>query len=172
MLVGGGGEDAHAASRAGAEGNVGDWHPDRLAGVGGEHHLVVGGDGEERDQRPAAHRPVHGRDALAAADRAVLLRDIVRNLAHARGQQASFAPLLEPDAVGNGVHVHFSLRDSTGAPVTYDPARPGGLSAVAGSFAAHFEHTFTVTPQGAWVLTAVDGGRSRLAALGVPFGGR
>jgi methionyl aminopeptidase len=46
------------------------------------------------------------------------------------------------------------------------------VATVDGSFAAHFEHTFTVTPQGAWVLTAVDGGRSRLAALGVPFGGR
>ncbi len=41
-----------------------------------------------------------------------------------------------------------------------------------GSLAAHFEHTFTLTPNGAWVLTAVDGGRERLAALGVPFGGR
>jgi methionyl aminopeptidase len=37
---------------------------------------------------------------------------------------------------------------------------------------AHFEHTFTVTPQGAWVLTAIDGGEARLAELGVPFGGR
>ena len=46
------------------------------------------------------------------------------------------------------------------------------VSTVDGSYAAHFEHTFTVTPQGAWVLTAVDGGRSRLDALGVPFGGR
>src|SRR6478736_5888873 len=46
------------------------------------------------------------------------------------------------------------------------------VATVDGSFAAHFEHTFTVTPQGAWVLTAVDGGRARLAALGVPFGGR
>ncbi len=33
--------------------------------------------------------------------------------------------------------------------------------------AAHFEHTFTVTPEGPWVLTAHDGGRERLAALGV-----
>jgi methionyl aminopeptidase len=41
-----------------------------------------------------------------------------------------------------------------------------------GSLAAHFEHTFTLTPQGAWVLTALDGGAERLAALGVPFGGR
>jgi methionyl aminopeptidase len=41
-----------------------------------------------------------------------------------------------------------------------------------GSMAAHFEHTFTVTRNGAWVLTALDGGQERLTALGVPFGGR
>ena len=46
------------------------------------------------------------------------------------------------------------------------------VATVDGSFAAHFEHTFTVTPQGAWVLTAVDGGRSRRGELGVPVGGR
>ena len=40
-----------------------------------------------------------------------------------------------------------------------------------GSWAAHFEHTFTLTPRGAWVLTALDGGEAALAALGVPFGG-
>jgi methionyl aminopeptidase len=40
-----------------------------------------------------------------------------------------------------------------------------------GSIAAHFEHTFTLTPNGVWVLTALDGGEERLTALGVPFGG-
>lgn len=45
------------------------------------------------------------------------------------------------------------------------------VATVDGSMAAHFEHTFTLTPQGAWVLTAVDGGRARLAELGVAFGG-
>jgi methionyl aminopeptidase len=40
-----------------------------------------------------------------------------------------------------------------------------------GSWAAHFEHTFTLTPDGAWVLTALDGGKERLAALAVPYGG-
>jgi methionyl aminopeptidase len=40
-----------------------------------------------------------------------------------------------------------------------------------GSMAAHFEHTFTLTRDGAWVLTALDGGEERLTALGVPFGG-
>ena len=46
------------------------------------------------------------------------------------------------------------------------------VATVDGSTAAHFEHTFTLTPRGAWVLTAVDGGQARLAELGVPFGGR
>ena len=41
-----------------------------------------------------------------------------------------------------------------------------------GSLAAHFENTFTLTPDGPWVLTALDGGEERLTALGVPFGGR
>ncbi len=39
-----------------------------------------------------------------------------------------------------------------------------------GAHAAHWEHTVAVTTLGVWVLTAADGGRERLAALGVPFG--
>jgi methionyl aminopeptidase len=40
-----------------------------------------------------------------------------------------------------------------------------------GSWAAHFEHTFALTADGVWVLTALDGGAERLAALGAPYGG-
>jgi methionyl aminopeptidase len=40
-----------------------------------------------------------------------------------------------------------------------------------GSWAAHYEHTFTLTPDGPWILTAVDGGEAKLAELGVPYGG-
>jgi methionyl aminopeptidase len=36
-----------------------------------------------------------------------------------------------------------------------------------GSWSAHFEHTFTLTARGAWVLTALDGGAAKLADLGV-----
>jgi methionyl aminopeptidase len=36
-----------------------------------------------------------------------------------------------------------------------------------GAYSAHFEHTFTLTETGPWVLTSIDGGRSRLAELGV-----
>ena len=41
-----------------------------------------------------------------------------------------------------------------------------------GSQSAHYEHTFTLTETGAWVLTSLDGGEAALTALGVPFGGR
>lgn len=34
-----------------------------------------------------------------------------------------------------------------------------------GLASAHFEHTFTLTDEGPWVLTAEDGGRARLASL-------
>jgi methionyl aminopeptidase len=40
-----------------------------------------------------------------------------------------------------------------------------------GSWAAHFEHTFTLMPDGAWILTALDGGEAMLSELGVPYGG-
>jgi len=41
-----------------------------------------------------------------------------------------------------------------------------------GSLAAHFEHTFTLTSRGTWILTAIDAGEAKLTELGVPFGGR
>jgi methionyl aminopeptidase len=37
-----------------------------------------------------------------------------------------------------------------------------------GHRACHWEHTVAITPEGPWVLTALDGGASRFAALGVP----
>ncbi len=39
------------------------------------------------------------------------------------------------------------------------------VETVDGSLAAHFEHTIAVTEEGPWVLTAVDGGKERLARL-------
>ncbi|HEX3706836.1 MAG TPA: type I methionyl aminopeptidase [Mycobacteriales bacterium] len=36
-----------------------------------------------------------------------------------------------------------------------------------GSRSAHFEHSFTMTEEGPWVLTAIDGGRERIAAISV-----
>jgi len=74
-------------------------------------------------------------DGLRAADVAVLTRDIIRTTATMHGQRATFAPLLHPDAVGNGVHVHLSLwRD--GQPVTFDAGGLAGLSSLARSASA------------------------------------
>ena len=43
------------------------------------------------------------------------------------GWRASFAPKTAPDAVGNGVHIHFSFRDRGRHAGDHDPDRPGGL---------------------------------------------
>ena len=71
---------------------------------------------------------------LAAADRAVALREITRAAAHRLGHRAIFAPILDPAGTGNGVHIHFSFRDADGNPVMHDPAGPHGLSPLAVNF--------------------------------------
>lgn len=74
---------------------------------------------------------------VRAADHAVAVREIARAVACRTGSRASFTPILRPDAVGNGVHVHFSLVDAlSGKPVNYDADHPHGMSATAGSFVA------------------------------------
>ena len=72
-------------------------------------------------------------DPMAAADRAILVRTLARDVAAAHGLRASFVPLRAPDAVGNGVHVHLSLWDGD-EPVTLDA--DGDLTTPAGRFAA------------------------------------
>jgi glutamine synthetase len=85
------------------------------------------------DQYEVAIAPAPG---VAAADRAVALREVVREMVALRGWRASFAPKTVVEGVGNGVHIHFSLNDLADHPVTYDAARPGTVSAAAGSFVA------------------------------------
>jgi glutamine synthetase len=73
---------------------------------------------------------------LEAADRAVKLREICRAVARRHDLTASFSPVVTRGIVGNGVHLHFSLQDMSGAPVTHDPDGPGGLAKPAACFAA------------------------------------
>lgn len=75
-------------------------------------------------------------DALRAADRAIVLREVVRDLAAQHGLRATFAPILSPTGTGNGVHVHVSLVDQHGASVMHDPTRPGRLSEIGARFSA------------------------------------
>jgi glutamine synthetase len=78
--------------------------------------------------------------ALVAADHAVITREMARATAHRLGHQASFTPMPTSDGVGNGVHLHMSLRNAADAPVTHDPAHPLGLSTAAQHFAAGVLH--------------------------------
>jgi len=75
-------------------------------------------------------------DGLASADRAVVIRELAREMARLKGWRATFAPKTAPDVVGNGVHIHFSFLDATGQPAAFDPQGPGRLSAIAAAFAA------------------------------------
>lgn len=74
--------------------------------------------------------------ALRAADQAAILREVTRTVGHRMGQPLTFSPLVAPDIVGNGVHVHMSLWDAEGRPVTHAPEGRHGLSSVAGAFIA------------------------------------
>ncbi|SMF52109.1 glutamine synthetase [Tistlia consotensis] len=71
---------------------------------------------------------------LAAADRAAILRQLIQATAWRCGVTVSLSPKVRPDVVGNGVHIHFSLEDREGRPLSHDPALPEGVSAVAGHF--------------------------------------
>jgi glutamine synthetase len=52
------------------------------------------------------------------------------------GKRAILSPVADLNAVGNGTHIHFSLRDANGWPVMHDPSRPYGLSEMAEPFVA------------------------------------
>jgi glutamine synthetase len=102
-----------------------------LAEAGLEPELVFAEYGAHQFEATVA--PAEG---LTAADRAVALREITRELARSLGRRASFAPKTSLEGVGNGVHIHWSLVDAQGAPVLFDAGRPGRLSLLAGSFCA------------------------------------
>ncbi len=80
--------------------------------------------------------PVAPAEGIASADRSVVLREVVRDVARRHQLRASFVPLRDPAHAGNGVHIHLSLLDARGASLLYDAARPAGLSELGASFAA------------------------------------
>lgn len=56
----------------------------------------------------------HVADPMAAADQAALLRRLVRGVARAQGQEATFMSKPFADQPGNGFHIHVSLVDAQG----------------------------------------------------------
>ena len=75
-------------------------------------------------------------------------------MAGSLGNFAGMALAVEP--MVNLGERHTRLLDDEWTVVTADGAR-----------SAHFEHTVALTERGPWVLTALDGGAARFAALGV-----
>ena len=77
---------------------------------------------------------------LRAADEAVIVREMARAVAHRLGQRVIFAPMVRPDGVGNGTHVHFSLRTQAGEPVMHDDDATDRMTAPARHFVAGVLH--------------------------------
>ena len=73
---------------------------------------------------------------VKAADGCVIFRELARATAHRLGQTVSFAPLLDPAAVGNGVHIHFSFVDDELRPAGYDANSETGMDPLMGAFCA------------------------------------
>lgn len=84
-------------------------------------------------QYEVTYRPV---PAVRAADSALVVRELARATAHRLGHRVSFAPLSAPGGIGNGVHIHMSLWDEEGRPVSFDPKGTRGMSAKSGHFIA------------------------------------
>ncbi|WP_339450059.1 glutamine synthetase [Pseudomonas sp. EA_5y_Pfl2_R50] len=82
-------------------------------------------------------RPTLG---VAAADRAVNVREITREIGRQMGLDLSFAPKTHAEAMCSGVHLHMSLLDLAGQPMLYDAGTDNGLSNLGQHWAAGILH--------------------------------
>lgn len=101
--------------------------------------LAAGAEPERFFPEYAPHQfeiPLAAADGMLSADRAVIFREVVREVARRLGVRASFVPVLDPEQAGNGVHVHLTLLDAGGRSLLYDASRPACVSELGGSFAA------------------------------------
>jgi glutamine synthetase len=136
----------HEFFYAGARGRVGDMyaldgvrrHGDfgeiflaalAQCGIEADSYLAEFGEGQFEVTFPPA-------EPLVACDKAVMLREMARGTAWRLGHTVSFSPRMNPTSIGNGLHIHVSLWDKAGKPISYDPKGPAGVSATAGKFLA------------------------------------
>ena len=77
---------------------------------------------------------------LRAADEAVIAREMARSVAIRLGHRAILAPVITPDGIGNGTHIHFSLWDKDGSPASHDAAAPLGIAPRIAPFVAGVLH--------------------------------
>lgn len=127
-------QPSHRAFSLGAQhhaANFGGWLLSALRAAGVEPEMFLPEYGKA--QYEITCRPTQG---VAAADRAVNIREITREIARQMGLDISFSPKLEEHGVSNGVHLHISLQDQDGTPVMYDPEHTNGLSTLGQHWAA------------------------------------
>ncbi|HEX2026126.1 MAG TPA: glutamine synthetase, partial [Actinomycetota bacterium] len=77
----------------------------------------------------------HG-SGVEPADTTLVVRQTIRAVARAHGLDASFAPVVFPDLVGNGCHLHFSLWDRDGRNLFAGGSSAHGLAREAEAFCA------------------------------------
>jgi glutamine synthetase len=121
------------SQRQGAE--FGGWLLSALRAGGVEPEMFLPEYGKH--QYEITCRPTLG---VAAADRAVNVREITREIARQMGLDLSFAPKTTAEAVCNGVHLHVSLLDLAGQPMLYDAGTSNGLSTLGQHWAAGVLH--------------------------------
>jgi glutamine synthetase len=73
---------------------------------------------------------------LRAADEAVITRELIRTVALRLGHRATLAPVLAPEGVGSGTHIHFSLVLEDGRPAMFDADGTLELSRLGEAFVA------------------------------------
>ncbi|WP_171128866.1 MULTISPECIES: glutamine synthetase family protein [unclassified Ruegeria] len=122
-------------------------------------------------------------DAMRCADDTWLFKMLTRGLARKHGFAASFMAKPYRDDAGNGMHVHFSVKDKTGKNI-FDDGSPQGSdllrAAVAGCLAAMPASTLIFAPFGNSYDRLVPGAHAptgaswaydnRTAALRIPGG--
>jgi glutamine synthetase len=77
----------------------------------------------------------HG-PGIGIADTNLVVRQTVRGVARAHGLAASFAPVVFPGLVGNGLHLHLSLWDRRGRNLFQGGRGPEGMTKEAEAFTA------------------------------------
>lgn len=77
---------------------------------------------------------------LRAADEAVIAREMIRAVGWRLGAGVTLAPLLTPDGVGSGTHIHISFLDADGRPMLHDACAADELSALGRHFISGISH--------------------------------
>lgn len=91
-------------------------------------------------------------DALEMADRHVVVKNAIKEIAHAQGKAVTFMAKWRYDLAGSSAHIHSSLWDATGGASLFpDPEAEHGMSAVmrhylAGQLAYARDMTFFLAP--------------------------